>query len=146
MVMVNRRPDGVDIPSITPDDAAGVELAVRHLAALGHRRIAHLAGPPNTSTGVVRARAFRARVRDLGLDEDPALVDDLRYWSEDAGAEALRALLDAGTEFTAVVAGNDLIALGCYDVFAERGIELPAATSAWSASTTCRSSTSCARR
>ncbi|MBI2246052.1 MAG: substrate-binding domain-containing protein, partial [Nocardioides sp.] len=42
-----------------------------------------------------------------------------------AGADALRSLLDAGAEFTAVVAGNDLIALGCYDVFAERGIDCP---------------------
>lgn len=125
MVMVNRRPEGIDVPSITPDDATGVELAVRHLASLGHRRIAHLAGPANTSTGVVRARSFRSTVRDLGLDEDPGLITTCTYWSEDAGAAALRSLLDGGAEFTAVVAGNDLIALGCYDVFAERSIECP---------------------
>jgi LacI family transcriptional regulator len=125
MVMVNRRPDGVDVPSITPDDASGVELAVQHLADLGHRRIAHLAGPSNTSTGVVRARSFRSTVRDLGLDADPALVATCPYWSEASGAEALRALLDSGLDFSAVVAGNDLIALGCYDVFAERGIDCP---------------------
>lgn len=125
MVMVNRRPNGVDIPSITPDDAAGVQLAVEHLASLGHRRIAHLAGPDNTSTGVARARAFRGAVRDLGLDEDPALVRTCRYWSEESGAEALRDLLDSRADFTAVVAGNDLIALGCYDVFAERDITCP---------------------
>jgi LacI family transcriptional regulator len=126
MVMVNRRPEGVDVPSITPDDAAGVELAVRHLAELGHTRIAHVAGPQSTSTGVSRARAFRAAVRDLGLDDDPALVTTADSWSETAGADGLRRLLDAGTEFTAIVAGNDLIALGCYDVFFERGIECPA--------------------
>lgn len=125
MVMVNRRPEGVDVPSITPDDATGVELAVRHLADLGHRRIAHLAGPVTTSTGLVRARAFRSTVRDLGLDDDPGLVATCEYWSEEAGAAALRALLDRDTSFTAVVAGNDLIALGCYDVFAERGLECP---------------------
>jgi LacI family transcriptional regulator len=125
MVMVNRRPDGVDVPSITPDDAAGVELAVRHLAGLGHRRIAHLAGPVSTSTGLVRARAFRSAVRDLGLDDDPGLVVTCDYWSEDAGAAGLRALLDREASFTAVVAGNDLIALGCYDVFAERDIDCP---------------------
>jgi LacI family transcriptional regulator len=125
MVMVNRRPDGLEIPSIVPDDATGVELAVRHLAALGHRRIAHLAGPSNTSTGVVRARSFRSTVRDLGLEEDPALVATCRFWSEAEGASALRGLLDADVGFTAVVAGNDLIALGCYDVFAERGIDCP---------------------
>ncbi|MCW2851505.1 MAG: transcriptional regulator, LacI family [Nocardioides sp.] len=125
MVMVNRRPDGLEIPSIVPDDATGVEMAVRHLASLGHRRIAHLAGPPNTSTGVVRARSFRSTVRDLGLDDDPALVATCRYWSEAEGASALRGLLDQDLGFTAVVAGNDLIALGCYDVFAERGIDCP---------------------
>lgn len=125
MVMVNRRPDGVDVPSITPDDATGIELAVRHLADLGHRRIAHLAGPVQTSTGLVRARAFRSTVRDLGLADDPALVSTCDYWSEESGADALRAMIDAGTDFTAVVAGNDLIALGCYDVFAERGIDCP---------------------
>ena len=125
MVMVNRRPEGIDVASITPNDAVGVELAVAHLADLGHRRIAHLAGPSNTSTGVVRARSFRSSVRDLGLDDDPALVTTCAYWSEQSGAEALRSMLDAGTEFTAIVAGNDLIALGCYDVFAERGIDCP---------------------
>ncbi|HWM07507.1 MAG TPA: LacI family DNA-binding transcriptional regulator [Actinophytocola sp.] len=125
MVMVNRRPEGIDVPSITPDDATGIRLAVEHLAGLGHRRIAHLAGPENTSTGVARARAFRAAVRDLGLDDDPGLVRDCGYWTEEAGAECLRELLDSGAEFTAVVAGNDLIALGCYDVFAEREIACP---------------------
>ncbi len=125
MVMVNRRADGVDAPSIIPDDAAGVALAVNHLAELGHRRIAHLAGPLTTSTGVTRSRAFRNAVRDLELDDDPALVTSCDYWNEEDGAQALTRLLDAGVEFTAVVAGNDLIALGCYDVFALRGIDCP---------------------
>lgn len=125
MVLVNRRLDGVEIPSVTADDATGVALAVQHLASLGHHRIAHLAGPDTTSTGVVRSRAFRHAVRDHGLDDDPALVIGCDYWTEAQGATALRTLLDRGTEFTAVVAGNDLIALGCYDVFAERGISCP---------------------
>lgn len=125
MVMVNRRPEGLDIPSIAPDDATGIGLAVQHLADLGHRRIAHLAGPANTSTGLVRARAFRSAVRDLGLIDDPDLVVPCGYWSEEAGAAALRTLLDRGTSVSAIVAGNDLIALGCYDVFAERGIDCP---------------------
>lgn len=125
MVLVNRRSEGIDAPCITPDDAAGVALAVKHLAGLGHTRIAHLAGPEATSTGVIRANAFRNAVRDHGLDDDPTLIVSCDYWSEEEGARALRQLLDAGAEFTAVVAGNDLIALGCYDVFAERGISCP---------------------
>lgn len=125
MVLVNRRVDGLELPSVTSDDDAGVRMAVNHLAALGHTRIAHLAGPQDTSTGVARARAFRHTVRDLGLDDDPALVVECGYWSETEGAQGLRQLLDAGTSCTAIVAGNDLIALGCYDVFAERGMRCP---------------------
>ena len=125
MVMVNRRTEGINVPSITPDDATGISLAVEHLAGLGHRRIVHLAGPQTTSTGVVRARSFRNTVRELGLDNDPDLVTTCEYWNEEDGARALRDLLDRGVDFTAVVAGNDLIALGCYDVFAERGIVCP---------------------
>ncbi len=125
MVLVNRRADGLDVPCVSADDATGVSLAVKHLAELGHRRIAHLAGPQATSTGVIRSRAFRTAVVDHELDEDPSLVVACNYWSEDEGAKALRKLLDSGTDFTAVVAGNDLIALGCYDVFAERAISCP---------------------
>jgi LacI family transcriptional regulator len=125
MVLVNRRTAELDVPCITPDDASGVTMAVEHLASLGHRRIAHLAGPETTSTGVTRSRAFRSAVHHLGLDEDPALVVSCGYWSEADGAAALRQLLDSGTTATAIVAGNDLIALGCYDVFAERGIACP---------------------
>jgi LacI family transcriptional regulator len=116
---------GCPLPWVAVQDRHGVEQAVAHLVGLGHTRIAHVGGPPNTSTGVTRARAFRATVRDLGLDDDPALVTTTDHWSEDAGAAGLRRLLDAGARFTAIVAGNDLIALGCYDVFRERDISCP---------------------
>jgi LacI family transcriptional regulator len=125
LVMVNRRSSDREIASVTPDDAAGVELAVRHLAELGHRRILHLAGPQATSTGMTRMRAFRNAVRELGLDDDPALITACERWAEDEGARLMREVLDAGTEFTAIVAGNDLIALGCYDVFLERDLHCP---------------------
>ncbi len=125
MVLINRRTASGSIPSVTADDANGIDTAVAHLARLGHRRIAHLAGPQDTSTGVVRRRAFLQAVRDHGLADEPGLVSDCASWTEDEGARALRELLDAGREFTAVVAGNDLLALGCYDVFHERGISCP---------------------
>jgi len=125
MVLVNRRLENVSIPSVTPDDSSGIAMAVKHLFDLGHRRIAHLAGPQTTSTGLVRSRAFRHAIRDHGLDEDSSLVVDCDYWNEAEGARALRTLLDRGSQFTAIVAGTDLIALGCYDVFAERDISCP---------------------
>jgi LacI family transcriptional regulator len=125
VVLVNRRREGLTLPSVIPDDAAGIRLAVAHLAQLGHRRIAHIAGPQDTSTGTVRLRAFRAAVREQGLTYDEALVAACGSWSEAEGARALRGLLTGGAHFTAVVAGNDMLALGCYDVLAERGIACP---------------------
>jgi LacI family transcriptional regulator len=125
MVLVNRRVENVEIPSVTADDAAGVAMAVKHLVDLGHRRIAHLAGPHETSTGLVRSRAFRHAIDDHRLDDDPSLVVECKLWNEAEGASALRTLLDRDSPFTAIVAGNDLIALGCYDVFTERGISCP---------------------
>jgi LacI family transcriptional regulator len=125
VVLVNRRAEDPPLPSVTGDDATGVAMAVSHLAELGHTRIAHLSGPLTTSTGVTRARAFRHAVRDHGLDDDPDLVIECPQWTEAAGATAMRRLLERAAPFTAVVAGNDLIALGCYDVFAERGLSCP---------------------
>lgn len=125
MVLINRRTANSAIPSVIPDDAGGIALAVRHLAGLGHRRIAHLAGPQNTSTGVVRERAFLQALKDNGLQDDGRLVAECAQWTEEEGARALRTLLDDGAEFTGVIAGNDLLALGCYDVFAERGMACP---------------------
>jgi LacI family transcriptional regulator len=125
IVLINRRIENLQMPFVVGDDATGIALAVRHLADLGHTRIAHIAGPQTTSTGVERSRAFRHAVRDHGAVEDPALIVDCAHWSEGDGAGAMRELLDRGAGCTAVVAGNDLIALGCYDVFAERGISCP---------------------
>ncbi|QCX74777.1 HTH-type transcriptional regulator DegA [Streptomyces sp. YIM 121038] len=126
LVLVNRRVDGLDVPCVTPDDASGITQAVAHLAALGHTRVAFVGGPATTSTGAARARAFLHAVRDLGLAEGPALLTEAARWSEAAGARALRALLDAGADCSAVVAANDLLALGCYDAIAERGLRCPA--------------------
>ena len=125
VVLVNRRREGLTLPCVIPDDSAGIRLAVAHLAQLGHRRIAHIAGPQDTSTGVARLRAFRAAVREHALERDKALIRQCESWSEAEGARALRGLLGGGARFSAVIAGNDMLALGCYDVLDERGIRCP---------------------
>jgi LacI family transcriptional regulator len=125
MVLVNRRLADGNVPSVTPDDAAGAAMAVAHLASLGHTRIAHLAGPQDTSTGVVRLRAYREALAAHGLEHDPDLVAVCASWTEVEGAVGLRELLDRGVEFTAVLGGNDMLALGCYDVLEERGLLCP---------------------
>lgn len=124
MVLINRRAEGARVPAVMGDDRNGVEQAVRHLVGLGHRRIAHLSGPTDLSTGRERARAFRDVVLELGADASPELVEECRTYAVDEGARAARVLLDRVVP-TAVVAGNDQIAVGLLDVLRERGLRCP---------------------
>lgn len=110
---------------VTGDDSTGIAMAVRHLVELGHRRIAHVAGPQNTSPGVRRLRAFELAMREHDLPVDPALIVTADQFQESGGAAVAAGLLDSGRDFTAVVAANDLLALGLYDAMAERGLRCP---------------------
>lgn len=125
MVLINRRLASAEIPSVTSDDATGVSLAMQHLVDLGHRDIVHLAGPQDLSTGVTRRRAFRENLEDRGLPAEAARVTVCDAWSEEAGTRGMLQILDSGVQFTAVLAGNDLLALGAYDALAARGLSCP---------------------
>jgi LacI family transcriptional regulator len=125
IVLVNRRADDNALPAVSADDVAGARLAVEHLAALGHRRIAHLAGPLELSTGHQRHEGFLATMRALGLEADPRLILVGDAFTEASGARICRELIERDVPFTAIVAGNDLMALGCYDALAEHGLSCP---------------------
>jgi LacI family transcriptional regulator len=125
LVLAVRTVDHSPVPAVVGDDHAGIGLAVRHLTSLGHDHIAHVAGPQNTSAGLVRYQGFLSWMQYEGLAADPDLIVFSDWFQEAAGAAAFATLLEHGVDFTAVVAGNDLIALGCYDVMAERGLCIP---------------------
>lgn len=126
VVLVNRSADLDGVAAVVTDDGLGIALAVRHLAGLGHRRIAHIAGPKAISTGEVRRRSFLDTISECGLDPDPALVAETKAFSEDEGLRAASDLLESGAEFTAIVAANDLIALGAYEALGNAGLQCPA--------------------
>ena len=125
LVLVNRRQGELPVSSATADDALGMRLSVEHLLSLGHTRIAHLAGPLDYSTGLDRHESFLETMRAGGLEPDPELVLVAEAFTEAEGARLCGHLMGEGVEFTAVAAANDLLALGCYDVFAERGVRCP---------------------
>lgn len=125
VVLVNRTMNDAPVASVTGDEYLGIGLAVRHLASLGHERIAYVGGDPDASTGLMRYQAFIAWMRDEGLSLDPDLVAHADRFHEEPGAAAFAELLDRGVRFTAIVAANDRLALGCYDVLHERGLRVP---------------------
>ena len=104
------------------DHADGVRLALAHLHALGHRRIAHLAGAANTIAGSARLQAFSREVAVLGLDSAPEL---LRYgdFSSASGYREACALLALGARPTAIVAASDLMALAAMQAIRDAGLQ-----------------------
>ncbi|MEX1141003.1 MAG: LacI family DNA-binding transcriptional regulator [Thermoleophilaceae bacterium] len=126
VVLINRQLRGGALRSVAPDDRAGIHLAVAHLVELGHLRIAHLAGPRSLSTGAARYDGFVEAMRDAGLEPDPDLILVGNAMTEAEGRRLCAELLDGDVAPpTAIVAANDLVALGCYDVLDERGLRCP---------------------
>ena len=123
-VLLNRRQAGAPLPAVVNDDRRGMAMAVRHLLSLGHRRIAHLAGPQGVSTASDRRAGFRAALRGAGLDADAAPVAAAESYTIEGGRRAMEALL-AGPRFTAVAVANDMLCLGAYDALAAAGLLVP---------------------
>lgn len=125
IVLVNRAVDDIEINAVVNDDAHGTRLAVQHLADLGHRSIAYIAGPQDLSTGHRRYHSFLATMQELGLPSDLDLVIVTHAFTEGSGYSALATLLQRDKKFSAVIAGNDLLALGCLTLLEERGLRCP---------------------
>jgi LacI family transcriptional regulator len=125
VVLVNRTTEGGGVLAVVPDDRKGSALAVAHLTGLGHRRIAHLGGPRATSTGHLRWRGFVEAMEEHGQEVDTRLVAVAETYTEAAGTRAARDLLAVNPRPTAIVAANDLLALGAFTALAEAGLRCP---------------------
>ncbi len=121
----NRQTAGASRPSASSDDGAGVRAAMVHLAALGHRAIAHLTGPPNLSVVRTRAEAFLGSADHLGLDPARLTVRHCPALTAADARDAALALLAGDTASTAILAGNDLMAMGCYAAAQQLGRGCP---------------------
>jgi LacI family transcriptional regulator len=122
LVLVNRTIDRGGVSAVIPDDQLGMMLAVEHLHQLGHRRIGHVAGPPDTSTGSRRAQGFAVAIEFHGLSD--RMVVRAKAFGEAAGCAAAERLFRKSAP-TAVVAANDLIALGTIDAASQAGLRCP---------------------
>jgi LacI family transcriptional regulator len=122
-VLVNRTVDRDGVNAVIGDEDAGVRAILEHLVGLKHKRIAHVAGPQHTSTGFHRARAFAGFMKERQLQCD--LIEATQKFTIEEGRQAFARLLARDSGFSAVVAGNDLLALGCMDAMQDAGIVVP---------------------
>ena len=114
VVLMNRLAQDYSFPSVSVDNEQGARMAVSHLARLGHTRIAHIAGPQEASTGVGRLRGFREGMASHGLEVDEDLIAYASRYTVEEGTRCYRQLTASRGDFTAVAAGNDMLAVGCY--------------------------------
>jgi DNA-binding LacI/PurR family transcriptional regulator len=108
------------------DHELGSRQATEYLITQGHREIACISGPLDWDCSSLRRLGWR---RALGAQNFPLGPEVECDWSAEGGYAATQQLLDSAARFTAVVAGNDQIALGAMEALWENGIEIPSEVS-----------------
>ena len=123
-VLVNRYVDDAGIDQVVADNRRGGALVAEALLALGHRRIAIVTGPENTTTSRDREQGFREHLAAAGAPLDEALRR-VGQFSHASGYQWCLDLLAAEPRPTALFAANDVIAFGALDAARRVGITVP---------------------
>ncbi|HUG52402.1 MAG TPA: LacI family DNA-binding transcriptional regulator [Vicinamibacteria bacterium] len=122
IVLVAREMQAASIDIVTNDDRAGAEVAVEHCASLGHRRIAHIDGGGGAGAAA-RRRGYEAAMSRLGLGGFVSVVAGT--FTEEGGHRGALVLLARDPRPTAIIAANDLAAIGALNAIEEGGLRVP---------------------
>jgi DNA-binding LacI/PurR family transcriptional regulator len=130
IVIVSRDLTARGVSSVLIDNEAGGAMALRHLLELGHRRIAVIRGPEEMFDSEPRWAGVRRAATEAGIEFDPRLVLQLPSMVDPAsgfegGQECARRMLAARRPFTAVLAFDDLTALGVVRALTCAGMRIP---------------------
>jgi DNA-binding LacI/PurR family transcriptional regulator len=121
MVQINGQL-GAPTPSVLVEQRYGSRLITRHLIELGHRSICEISGPLNWFDAIERHESWEATLREAGLEAGVSIEGD---WTAASGYRAARTLLETDSNFTALVVGNDQMALGAQRALHEYGFRVP---------------------
>jgi DNA-binding LacI/PurR family transcriptional regulator len=125
VVLLDRQLD-VDDPSyVISNDEEGAYLAVKYLVDLGHRGILYMGGIHNTSTEAARLRGYSRALRECGIPLDSRFISECSFDSESAYTAMTEILQNRDFQFSAVFAGNDLMAFGIKKALEETGLRVP---------------------
>jgi LacI family transcriptional regulator len=115
---------GLEVPSVDVDNEAGARLAVEHLLALGHRRIACITNAPLAYTAASeRLAGYREALAAAGIDEEPGLVVEGAFDAQ-SGHHAMAEIL-ARTTPDAIFVASDVVAIGAIAGLREAGLSVP---------------------
>jgi LacI family transcriptional regulator len=124
IVLLNCRVEGSAFDSINLDNYGGARAMIRHLVALGHRRIAHVQGAPGNNDAWERLLGYRDAMQSLG-EEGAEELEVAGAFSEDSGDRAGREILRMKPRPTAVFAANDAMAIGLLHAFQKARVRVP---------------------
>ncbi|WP_374569031.1 LacI family DNA-binding transcriptional regulator [Ideonella sp.] len=122
-VIMNSGVDNTLHTTFRVDNFGGAQAMVHHLASVGHRSIAFIAGPEDNHEAQERLRGYRSALAQA-LPGTPELVLPGDF-TDASGERAGHELLALSQRPSAVFAGNDMMALGCLAVMTQRGLSVP---------------------
>lgn len=130
IVIVGRDLTGRRISSVAVDNEAGGTLAMRHLFELGHRRIAVIRGPEEMFDSEPRWAGMLRAATESGIELEPRLVFQLPGMVDptsgfEGGVSFAKRMLESNLEFSAVLAFDDLTALGVVRGLTDAGLRVP---------------------
>jgi DNA-binding LacI/PurR family transcriptional regulator len=121
VVALDRQVTDERADTVVADNVAAARIATEHLVAAGHRRVGLIAGSPGVETGSERLRGYTSGMRAAGLEP---MVASGRFRMEE-GRTATHELLADESPPTALVAGNNLTAVGALQALREAGLAVP---------------------
>lgn len=110
------------VSNIVVDYAAGIDAAIEHIVSLGHTDIAFIAGPARLTSARIRREAFIACLERKGMNG--SFLEQGNH-QVGGGHDAMARLLSATTRPTAVLASNDMTAIGALGAIHESGLRVP---------------------
>jgi DNA-binding LacI/PurR family transcriptional regulator len=124
LVFLDTCTPALGVSCVRIDYSAGIDAAVHHLIELGHERIAFISGPMRLASARMRYRAFMESTTRDRLDANPNLIQEGNH-RVDGGHDAMKRILNSSARPTAVMASNDLTAIGAMGAIAEAGLRVP---------------------
>lgn len=121
LVLIGGRP-GTSIPTISVDQVAGAREVTQYLIRLGHHHICEISGPLPWFDARMRHESWQQTLHESGLT--PGCTIEGR-WTAESGYHAARQLIGQGERFTALLVGNDQMAIGAMHALREHGLRIP---------------------
>lgn len=122
---ITSEPVSDQVPCVLSDNVEGAKRAVDYLFSMGHKRVAHIAGPINAAASQERILGYKTSVKAHDTDYSDGIIEVASQYNFKSGYEAMQRLLDMPQPPTGIFCASDLLACGAIAAARERGVYIP---------------------